>query len=121
MYRLIRFQATNIIGFMSGLGKKNLTIDLSDMQDKSILVVCGDNASGKSTFLSLIHPLHTPSDGRTKFVIPGKEGSLIRSYKGDDGSFLISKCVYMPKPDGSHLAKCYLALQKHPDEDAIEL
>ena len=47
MYRLIRFQATNIIGFMSGLGKKNLTIDLSDMQDKSILVVCGDNASGK--------------------------------------------------------------------------
>lgn len=121
MYKLVRFQATNIIGFMSGLGKKNLTIDLSDFSDKSILVVCGDNASGKSTFLSLIHPLHVPSDGRTKFVVPGKEGSLIRSYKGDDGSFLVSKCVYMPKPDGSHMAKCYLALQKADDEEAIEL
>ena len=52
MYKLVRFQATNCIGFMSGLGKKTLTIDLSDMEDKNILVVCGDNASGKSTFLS---------------------------------------------------------------------
>ena len=121
MYRLVRFQATNCIGFMSGLGKKTLTINLSDMADKNILVVCGDNASGKSTFLSLIHPLHTPSDGRTKFIIPGKEGSLIRSYKGDDGTFLISKCIYMPRPDGTHLAKCYLAMQKSGEDEAIEL
>ena len=121
MYRLVRFQATNCIGFMSGLGKKTLTINLSDMEDKNILVVCGDNASGKSTFLSLIHPLHTPSDGRTKFIIPGKEGSLIRSYKGDDGTFLISKCIYMPRPDGTHLAKCYLAMQKPGEDEAIEL
>ena len=121
MYKLVRFQATNCIGFMSGLGKKTLTINLSDMEDKNILVVCGDNASGKSTFLSLIHPLHTPSDGRTKFIIPGKEGSLIRSYKGDDGTFLISKCIYMPRPDGTHLAKCYLAMQKSEEDEAIEL
>ena len=121
MYRLVRFQATNCIGFMSGLGKKTLTINLSDMEDKNILVVCGDNASGKSTFLSLIHPLHTPSDGRTKFIIPGKEGSLIRSYKGDDGTFLISKCIYMPRPAGTHLAKCYLAMQKSGEDEAIEL
>lgn len=121
MYKLVRFQATNCIGFMSGLGKKTLTIDLSDMEDKNILVVCGDNASGKSTFLSLIHPLHTPSDGRTKFIVPGKEGSLIRSYKGDDGTFLVSKCIFIPRPDGTHLAKCYLALKKNEDEEAIEL
>lgn len=121
MYKLVRFQATNCIGFMSGLGKKTLTIDLSDMEDKNILVVCGDNASGKSTFLSLIHPLHTPSDGRSKFIIPGKEGSLIRTYKGDDGTFLISKCIFMPKSDGTHMPKCYLAIQKPGDDEAIEL
>ena len=101
MYKLIRFKATNVIGFMSGLGRKSFDLDLSKDDDKSIFVVIGNNASGKSTFLSLIHPTHTPSDGRTKFIIPGKEGSLIRTYRGDDGTILISKCIYTPKSDES--------------------
>lgn len=122
MYRLIKFKATNIIGFISGLGRKTFELDLSKYDDKNIFVVIGNNASGKSTFLSLIHPTHIPSDGRTKFVIPGKEGSLIRVYKGDDGTILVSKCIYTPKHDESgHNAKCFLSIQRIGDEEPVEL
>lgn len=122
MYKLIRFKAMNVIGFMSGLGRKSFELDLSKDEDKSIFVVIGNNASGKSTFLSLIHPTHIPSDGRTKFIIPGKEGSLIRTYKGDDGTVLISKCIYTPKSgESGHNAKCFLSIQRVDDKEPIEL
>ena len=74
MYKLIRFQANNVIGFVSGLSKKKVDIDLRNYTDKSILCILGDNATGKSTFLSLIHPAHAPSDDRSKFIVPGKDG-----------------------------------------------
>jgi hypothetical protein len=107
---------------MSGLGRKTFELDLSKYDDKNIFVVIGNNASGKSTFLSLIHPTHIPSDGRTKFVIPGKEGSLIRIYKGDDGTILVSKCIYTPKHDESgHNAKCFLSIQRIGDDEPVEL
>ena len=68
MYRLIRFKATNLCGFLSGLNKKTVDIDLTPVYDKDVIAVLGENGSGKSTFLSLIHPVHTPSDKRTKFI-----------------------------------------------------
>lgn len=116
MYKLIRFQAHNVIGFVSGLSKKKVDIDLRNYTDKSILCILGDNATGKSTFLSLIHPAHAPSDDRSKFIVPGKEGLLIRTYREDDGTILISKCVYHPKKDSdSHNTSCYLAIKKPGD------
>ena len=69
MYKLTKFTATNLIGFQSGLGKKKVTIDLSDFIDKSVLVVVGGNATGKSTFLSLVHPSPYPTNGKRKFVV----------------------------------------------------
>jgi len=121
MYRLLRFKATNVIGFMSGLGKKTVEIDLSAFMDKDIVCISGDNASGKSTFLSLIHPWNTPINGKPKFIIPGKEGVVIREYIGDDGTTMISKCVYHPKKDGSgHNASCYLEMTK-PGGEPVEL
>lgn len=121
MYKLVKFDATNVIGFMSGLGKKHFVLDLKELKHKDILVVLGDNASGKSTFLSLVHPTHIPADGRTKFIIPGKEGYVIRTYEGDDGTIIVSKCIYTPKSDEGHSAKCYLAVKKPSDKEAIEL
>jgi len=122
MYRLKSMSATNVTGFMSGLGRKTFRIDFSEALEagKSIFLACGANASGKSTFLSLIHPTHIPSDGRTKFIVPGKEGSLIREYIGDDGTILLSKCIATPKED-THLWKCYLSIRKPGDTEAIEL
>lgn len=117
MYKLIRFQAQNVIGFISGLSKKKVDLDLSNFTDKSSMCILGDNATGKSTFLSLIHPVHSPSDDRNRFIVPGKEGLLIRTYREDDGTILISKCVYHPKKDNDgHNSSCYLAIKKPGDK-----
>lgn len=124
MYKLSYFQAVNVIGFVSGLGKRNFILDLEEdkkgkLLSKDILVILGDNATGKSTLLSLIHPTHTPSDDRQKFIVPGKEGMLIRRYLGEDGTEITTKCVYKPKDEG-HTPKCFFEL-KRPNEEGVEL
>lgn len=120
MYKLARIKITNAKGIMSGLGRKTLELDLTPFLDKDIILVTGDNASGKSTLVSLIHPWIAPSDGRTKFIIPGKEGTIIREYVGDGGMTMISKCIYTPKKDGGHNTKCYLEMVA-PGADPVEL
>ena len=41
---------------------------------------------------------------------------MIRTYREDDGTILISKCVYHPKKDSdSHNTSCYLAIKKPGD------
>lgn len=119
MYRLIRFKATNLCGFLSGLNKKTVDIDLTPVYDKDVIAVLGENGSGKSTFLSLIHPVHTPSDKRTKFIAEGKEGSIIREYVNVDGSRIVTKAIYTPKKDG-HTAKLYFKVIS-PDGEENEL
>lgn len=121
MYRLTYFKAENVVGFISGLGKRKFELDLSSMKNKNILVIIGSNATGKSTFMSLIHPSHTPSDNRSKFIVPGKEGQLIRRYEGDDGTVINTLCIYQPKTDGGHTAKCYFSVKKATDKEFIEL
>lgn len=121
LFKLTRFQAVNVIGFVSGLSKKNFVLDLQEFKHKDLLVITGANASGKSTFLSLVHPSHVPSDDRSKFIVPGKEGSLIRTYEGDDGTIIVSKCIYKPKDETTHLPKCYLSIQRPGDEQEIEM
>lgn len=119
MYRLVRFEATNIAGFKSGLGKKTFKLDLTKLLDKDIIVILGDNATGKSTFLSFIHPMHTPSDKKQRFVVEGKEGKIVREYIGDDGTSVITKAIYTPKKDEGHTSKLYFTLVK--DEKETEL
>lgn len=120
MYKLSYFKATNVTGFYSGMGKKTLEIDMREFLDKDIWVVLGDNGVGKSTLLSLIHPWTTPTDGRTKFILSGKEGVVLREYTGDDGTIIVSKCVYSPKKDGGHTGKYFLTMMK-PGGDEVEL
>lgn len=119
MYRLTHFRATNVIGFLSGMGKKTVDIDLSRLYDKSIIAILGDNGSGKSTFVSLVHPIHTPTDKRSKFIVEGKEGSVVREYLGDDGTCIITRAIYTPKKDG-HTAKLFFKVIK-PDGEEVEL
>lgn len=119
MYRLLRFKATNLCGFLSGLNKKTVDIDLTPVYDKDVIAVLGENGSGKSTFLSLIHPVHTPSDKRTKFIAEGKEGTIIREYVNVDGSRIVTKAIYTPKKDG-HTAKLYFKVIS-PDGEENEL
>lgn len=121
MYRLTYFKATNVIGFVSGLSRKTVEIDLSKFSSKELIIIFGDNASGKSTFMSLVHPWHVPVDGRSKFIVPGKEGTVIRTYLGDDGTEITTKCVYSPKKnkEDGHNTKCYFSISK-PGKDKSE-
>lgn len=118
MYKLIRFEAVNVAGFKSGLGKKTVKIDLSKLQDKSIIVIQGNNATGKSTLLSLIHPTHLPTDKRSKFILKGKEGMVEHEYLGLDGTRIITTAIFTPKGD-SHTAKLYFKLVKGADETEL--
>ena len=120
MYRLAKIEATNLIGFMAGLGKKTFELDLTDQLDHNMFVLCGSNAKGKSVLLSIIHPLPWPSDGRNRFIIQGKNGTLIRTYVGDDGTTIVTKCYYKPKKDGGHTVSCFFELTRN-DEDPAEL
>ena len=45
MYKLVKFDATNVIGFMSGLGKKHFVLDLKELKHKDILVILGSSHS----------------------------------------------------------------------------
>lgn len=118
MYKLIRFEAVNVAGFKSGLGKKTVKIDLSKLQDKSIIVIQGNNATGKSTLLSLIHPTHLPTDKRSKFILKGREGMVEHEYLGLDGTRIITTAIFTPKGD-SHTAKLYFKLIKRTDETEL--
>lgn len=120
MYKLVYFKAVNLIGFMSGLSKKSIEIDLSEFYDLDIILCVGANATGKSTFLSLVHPSPYPTNGKRKFVIKEKEGLLVRKYRSADGTVITTKCIYKPKKSGGHNASCYFEIKK-PKEDAIEL
>lgn len=121
MYRLTYAKFTNVQGFIAGMNRKTVEINLRGYLDKDIMIVLGDNGTGKSTFLSLVHPAVTPVDGRSKFIAPGKEGTVIREYTSEDGTVMLSKCIYRPKKDGSgHTPSCFLEMRR-PGEDPIEL
>jgi DNA repair exonuclease SbcCD ATPase subunit len=110
MFKLKYLKATNFIGFRSGLGKKVVEIDLTEMLDKNLILILGDNGMGKSTFASLIPPSHTPFASDKTFILDGKEGLLIREYIAEDGQIYSSKCVYMPKKDGGHSTKAHFGI-----------
>lgn len=120
MYKLVYFKAVNLIGFMSGLSRKSVEIDLEEFYDLDIILCVGANASGKSTFLSLVHPSPYPTNGKRKFVIKGKEGLLVRKYRSIDGTVITTKCIYKPKKDNGHTASCYFEIKK-PKEEPVEL
>lgn len=121
MYKLVYMSAVNVIGFMSGLGRKRFEIDLHDFYDKEVILCVGGNATGKSTFLSLVHPVPYPTNGKRKFIIKGKEGLLVRIYEALDGTTITTKCVYKPKRDEGHTVSCYFELKKPDEEEGIEL
>lgn len=120
MYKLTYMKCVNGIGFYSGLNRKVFEVDLHDFYDKEIIVISGSNASGKTTFLSLVHPSVWPTNGRRKFIIKDKEGLLIREYTGTDGTVITTKCIYKPKKGGGHSASCYFEIEK-PGTEPLEL
>lgn len=108
----------NFIGIYNGLNKKELTIDLTDLLNKDIIIILGENGTGKSTLTSVLHPLPGTTDKRNKFIREGKEGVKIIEYIRSDDVRYICKVVYSPTKTG-HTSKGFI--KKIYDKEEIEL
>ena len=78
--RYLRAKFTNYIGFYNGMGLNIVDIDFTKCTHNIILIV-GENASGKSTLLNHLNPF---PDGSTSFI-PNKtaEKDLVLFHQGD--------------------------------------
>ena len=81
--KLARLILKNYIGIYNGMGLNKIDIDFSKCKNR-ILVIKGDNGTGKSTLYNAMNPLNDPSIA----FIPGVEASKMISYFLDDGSIL---------------------------------
>lgn len=81
--KLARLILKNYIGIYNGMGLNKIDIDFSKCKNR-ILVIKGDNGTGKSTLYNAMNPLNDPSMA----FIPGVEASKMISYFLDDGSIL---------------------------------
>jgi DNA repair exonuclease SbcCD ATPase subunit len=98
--KLKRIYLKQFIGIYNGLSLKELDLDLSNLLDKEIILILGDNGHGKSTLSSVMHPLTGSTDGRKKLVRKDKEGIKIAEYIRSDGVDFECKVVYSPTKTG---------------------
>ena len=81
--RLHKLILENYIGIYNGMGLTDILLDFSKCKNK-ILVIKGDNGSGKSTVYRALSPLN---DSSNEFI-SSKDGRKIIEYLLDDGSLL---------------------------------
>lgn len=74
---------SNYIGIYNGMGLENISIDFSKCRN-NIVVIKGDNGSGKSTIFKALTPMGDNSDD----LIPGKPAQKSISYVMDDESII---------------------------------
>ena len=63
----------NFIGIKAGMNRNEIEIDFSKSKNRIILLL-GENGSGKSTILSTAHPFRETFDERDSYILPGEEG-----------------------------------------------
>jgi DNA repair exonuclease SbcCD ATPase subunit len=114
--KLTEITLKNFIGIKTGLGKSKLTLNIDKLKDKKIIVILGDNGTGKSTLSSVLHPLPGTTDKRNKFIIEDKEGIKELKYTRSDGVKYICKIIYTPTKTG-HTTKGFIKkIPIHGDE-----
>ena len=117
--KLTKITLKNFIGIKTGLGKSELTVNLSKLLDKDIICILGDNGTGKTTLSSVMHPLPGTTDKRNKFIIEDKEGVKKVYYDRSDGCKYICKLVYSPSKTG-HTTKGFIT-KINKDGEEVEL
>ena len=114
--RLAYIKLVNYIGIFNGLDLTEIEIDFSKARN-SILVIKGDNGSGKSTIYKAMNPLR---DNSIEFV-PGKSVYKEIRYFLDDGSTLvISYSSPADSSGGWKTTKCSIK-RIYPGSPGIEL
>ena len=106
-FKIKKITLKNFIGIRNGLGRDELTIDFKKIANKEIIVILGENGTGKSTLASVLHALPGSTDRRNRIIIEEKEGLKKISYERDDGVEYHCKIVYTPSKTG-HNTKGYM-------------
>lgn len=73
MTRIIYAKLKNMAGIYNGTGKTEIELDFSKSQNR-VVILAGENGSGKSTIQSMLHPFAETMDKRTDIVMKGKNG-----------------------------------------------
>lgn len=94
--KITRMYLENFIGIYAGTGRTVIDVDFTKGNNQ-IIVLSGKNGSGKSTFMSLCHPLRGTLDNRTDIILPGKVGHSICELILDDGRKCVTEHYYGKK------------------------
>lgn len=116
--RIKEITLVNFIGIYNGIGKKKLSLDFKHLLDKDIILILGDNGTGKSTLSSVLHPLPGTTDKRNKFIRKGKEGIKTIRYIRDDDVEIECKLMYSPSKTG-HNTKGFVTKISNGEETEL--
>ncbi|QPI17111.1 ATPase [Staphylococcus phage vB_StaM_SA1] len=82
--KIKRLKLTNFIGIYAGMGLKEVEIDFSKSKN-NMIVLLGDNASGKTTVMSNLNPYRETNDQRKTIILEDEKGIKEIDYiKGND-------------------------------------
>ena len=101
--RLLRLRLENYIGIYNGMGLNHIEIDFSKCIHK-VLIIKGDNGTGKSTIFKALTPL---ADSSINFI-PDKTAIKEIAYETDFQTILNIKYESIVKDDIRRPTKCYL-------------
>lgn len=114
--KLARLILKNYIGIYNGMGLNKIDIDFSKCKNR-ILVIKGDNGTGKSTLYNAMNPLNDPSIA----FIPGVEASKMISYFLDDGSILEIRYISPISSTGDRKPSQCSISRIFPNQPPVEL
>ena len=102
--RLLRLRLKNYIGIFNGMGLEDIEIDFSKCTHR-ILIIKGDNGTGKSTIFKALTPL---SDSSINFI---EEKTAIKeiSYMMNDNTIVNIKYESVFKDKTRKPTKCYMS------------
>lgn len=109
----------NYAGILAGMKKKDVEFSFKEAKNKIILLI-GENASGKTTILSTLHPFAYPGSmdirSGSSLIVSGEQGLKEIHYEKDEKEIKI-KHVYTPTSTG-HSVKSYISVdgeEKNPN------
>lgn len=114
--RLLQLRLQNYIGIYNGMGLNVIDIDFRKCKN-NIVVIKGDNGTGKSTIYNAMNPL---PDDRSNYI-EGIEASKLIEYLLDDGTRLTIFYTSKTSSNGNRYKTTCSITRFYPDGNVVEL